>query len=127
MPDDLFDVEGSTTPGEPATVVLRVRVQPGAGRRAVVGRHGRSLKVRVAAPPLEGRANAECLALVAELLDVAPGRVELVGGERARDKRVAVRGVDLAQLRLRLAEALAAASAPRGTRPSGVHSRDARR
>src|SRR5687768_7294312 len=62
-------------------VVLRVHVQPGAGRSAVVGRHGDSLKVRIAAPPVGGRANEATLALLAEVLGLASADVELTGGE----------------------------------------------
>ncbi len=47
-------------------VVLSVHVQPGARRSEVAGRHGDALKVRIAAPPIDGRANEAVLALVSE-------------------------------------------------------------
>src|SRR5207245_2702143 len=76
-------------------VVLAVHVQPRAGRTAVVGRHGDALKVRVAAPPVDDRANEATAALVAEVFDVAATSVQLVSGERSRVKRLRVHGVDL--------------------------------
>jgi hypothetical protein len=90
--DDAGGTGGSATPSE--TIVLRLHVQPGAGRAAVAGRHGDALHVRVAPPPADGRANAAAVALVAELLDIAPSRVELIRGEKSREKRVRVTGVD---------------------------------
>jgi uncharacterized protein (TIGR00251 family) len=98
--DDLFDV-----PAE-GTVVLRLHVQPGAGRTAVVGRHGNALKVRVAAPPQGGRANAACAALVASLLGVATDAVTITSGESSRSKRVRVTGVDVEEVRRLLGEAV---------------------
>jgi uncharacterized protein len=70
-------------------------VQPGAGRTAVVGRHGDALKVRVAAPPVDNRANVATVALLAGVLDVAPGNIEVVGGERSRLKRLRAKGIEL--------------------------------
>lgn len=100
MPD-LSDLYDQAADG----VVLRVHVQPGAGRSAVVGRHGDALKVRVAAPPIEGRANQAMLALLAEELGLAPDDVELVGGATSRSKRVRLAGLDgeEAEKRLRVA------------------------
>src|SRR4051812_39094281 len=83
---DLFDV-----PTE-QTVVLRLHVQPGAGRTAVSGVHGDALKVRVAAPPDKGRANDACRDLVAELADVKPSAVELTSGATSRSKRFTITG-----------------------------------
>jgi uncharacterized protein (TIGR00251 family) len=99
---DLYDVERDA-------VVLRVHVQPGAGRSAVVGRHGTSLKVRVAAPPVDGRANVAATALVAETLGVKEGDVELVSGQRSRLKRFRIAGIEAEDVEFRLCQALAEA------------------
>ncbi|MCU1372826.1 MAG: hypothetical protein JWO68_112 [Actinomycetia bacterium] len=100
--DDPFDVRAD------GTVVLRLHVQPGAGRSEVVGRHGTALKVRVGAPPDKGRANDAVLALVADVLGVARSAVELVAGPTSRAKRVAVRGRTPEEVRLALGNATAA-------------------
>lgn len=69
---------------------IAVHVQPGAKRSAVSGLHGERLKLRIAAPPIGGRANAAAAALVAELLGVARARVRVTAGERSRDKLIVV-------------------------------------
>lgn len=69
-------------------VVLSVHVQPGARRSEVVGRHGDALKVRIAAPPTDGRANEAVLALVSEEFGLARRDVELVSGPSSRRKRI---------------------------------------
>jgi uncharacterized protein (TIGR00251 family) len=99
MPD-FYDVQ------DDGTVVLRVAVSPGAGRSAVVGRHGDALKVRVGAPPERGRANEAVVQLVATTLGAKPKDVTLVSGETSRTKRVAVRGVEVDDVRRRLDDAL---------------------
>ena len=101
---DLFDVERDA-------VVLRVHVQPGTGRSSVVGRHGDSLKLRVAAPPVDGRANAAAVALIAGALGVKERDVELVSGERSRLKRFRVVGIDADDVEGRLRQALVEADA----------------
>ena len=77
----------------PEGVVLRVHVQPRAGRDVVTGRHGDALKVRVTAPPADGRANAAVAAQLARAFGVAPGAVELVSGRTSRTKRFLLAGV----------------------------------
>jgi uncharacterized protein len=91
-------------------VVVAVHVQPGAGRTAVVGRHGEALKVRVAAPPVDDRANIATVALLAEVLDVAPGSIEVVSGDRSRLKRLRVKGVELVDAVERIERALEVAA-----------------
>jgi uncharacterized protein (TIGR00251 family) len=71
-------------------VVLSLHVQPGARRAAVVGTHGERLKVAVASPPTDGRANAALLEFLADRLDLPKSALELVSGPGSRDKRVAV-------------------------------------
>jgi uncharacterized protein YggU (UPF0235/DUF167 family) len=59
---------------------------------------------RVTAPPVEDRANAVLCRLVARAADVAPSRVSVIGGRRARQKLVRVEGVGAAALRARVGE-----------------------
>jgi uncharacterized protein len=101
----------------PEGVVLRVHVQPGAGRSAVVGRHGDALKVRVAAPPVEGRANEATRALLAEALGVPEADVEMTSGESSRAKRFRLKGVDAEEADKRLRVALGEAR-PSSGRPA---------
>jgi uncharacterized protein (TIGR00251 family) len=98
-------------------VLVDVHVQPRAGRTAVVGRHGDALKLRVAAPPADGRANDATCALLAATFGVARSAVSLVSGATSRTKRIRVDGIDgptaAAALDRALAEAVAGPGNPR--------------
>ena len=74
------------------TVVLELHVQPGAKRTEVAGLHGDALKVRLAAPPVDGRANDALLRFIADRFGVPLRNVELRQGGQSRHKRVAVSG-----------------------------------
>ena len=89
-------------PPDPS-VTLRVRLTPRGGRDEVRLLDDGSLAVRVAAPPVEGRANEALRKAVAKALGVAPSRVTLVRGERSREKTLNVEGIDAAGVRARLA------------------------
>jgi uncharacterized protein (TIGR00251 family) len=84
---------------------LRLRVSPGAGRAAIVGRHGDGWKVRVTAAPENGRANEAVLRLLATTLAVPRGAVSLVSGHSGRDKIVELTGLGPALIERRLASA----------------------
>ena len=73
---------------------LRVRLQPRAGRTEVVGEREGVVVIRVAAPPVEGRANEALCAFIAERAGVPKRAVSVVAGERSRDKVVRVDGVE---------------------------------
>lgn len=70
--------------------LLRVHAQPGAKRSEVAGVHGEALKVRIAAPALDGRANAALEDFIAARLGVPRAKVQVVRGPRSRDKQVLV-------------------------------------
>jgi uncharacterized protein (TIGR00251 family) len=78
---------------------LRVRLQPRAGRNEVVGERNGAVVIRVAAPPVDGRANEALRKLVAHRAGVPRSHVTIVRGERSRDKLVRVEGVGEAELR----------------------------
>jgi len=73
---------------------ISVRVQPRSRSDVLAGLRNGVLVVRVVAPPLDGRANDALCRLLAELLGVPCSRVTIVRGERARDKVVAIEGID---------------------------------
>jgi uncharacterized protein (TIGR00251 family) len=69
-----------------------VHVQPGAKRSGVAGLHGDRLKIRIAAPARDGRANDALVAFVAETLGIAKGRVGVAKGAQSREKLLVVAG-----------------------------------
>ena len=85
-----------------ASVTLSVYVTPRASRSEIVGEREGALWVRLAAPPVDGKANDALVALLARWLGVTKAQVELVAGETGRRKRVRVIRIDGAALRARL-------------------------
>ena len=85
------------------SVVVNIRVIPRAARAGVAGRRGDVVLVRLNAPPVEGAANAELLEVLAAALSVPRRAVSIVGGQRSRQKRVRVSGIDPATAESRLA------------------------
>jgi len=73
-------------------ITLTLHVQPGAKHSEIVGMHGEALKIKLAAPPIEGRANEALLKFIAELFAVPLRKVELKQGGQSRHKVVAVIG-----------------------------------
>lgn len=73
--------------------LLKVRAIPGAKKSEIVGEHGGRLKVRLNAPPVEGKANKELLRLLAKQLKLKKNQVSLHTGERSRDKIILLAGV----------------------------------
>ena len=71
-------------------LILTLRIQPKASRDEVCGAHGDAIKIRITAPPVEGKANAHLIKLLAKLFKVPKGQVTLVSGETGRDKLVRI-------------------------------------
>jgi len=78
--------------------LLLLRITPNARKSEVIGWHNEAIKIKIQAPPVEGKANAAVLRFLAEQLEVAAGDLHLCGGGKSRDKRVEVHGLDLAQI-----------------------------
>lgn len=73
--------------------LVDVRVQPRASRTEFAGLLGARLKVRLQAPPVDGRANAALLEFLAAACDLPKSRVSLDAGQTGRDKRVRLHGL----------------------------------
>ncbi len=80
--------------GEQLTLTLHI--QPGAKRSEIAGLHGEALKIRLAAPPIDGRANDALLKFIAQLFEVPLRQVELKQGGQSRHKVILVQGSKIA-------------------------------
>ncbi|MGE3619062.1 MAG: DUF167 domain-containing protein [Acidimicrobiia bacterium] len=100
--EDLFVADGTDA------VLLSVHAQPGAGRSGIVGRHGTALKVKVAAPPADGRANDAIARLLADEVGLPARAVTLVTGASSRSKRFRLEGVEPAAFKAQIDRLLAA-------------------
>jgi len=77
----------------PDGCVLDLSVVPGAKRTEAIGLHDGALRLRLAAPPVDGKANGECVRFIAELAGVAKSRVRIASGLTSRLKVVEIDGV----------------------------------
>ena len=82
--------------------VLQVRVVPNAKRSEIVGVYGEAIKVKVQAPPVDGKANEALREFLAGCLHVPARDIEIVGGGKSRDKMIAIAGLEMAEARDRL-------------------------
>ena len=81
---------------------LAVRVHPGARKNDVAGLHAGAVKVSIAAPPADGRANEALIAYLAELLKLPRARISLVSGVAARSKVLRITGKSAAEVQVAL-------------------------
>ncbi len=71
-------------------LILSIRVQPRASRDEIVGVYGDQLKIRLTAPPVDGKANQHLLRFLASYCQVPRSRVELISGQTGRTKKVRI-------------------------------------
>jgi uncharacterized protein (TIGR00251 family) len=83
-------------------IILDVIVAPRATRSRVMGLHDNRLKIQLAAPPADGKANDALVRFLADALDIAKAQIEIVGGPASRRKTVRIVGVPLHKAVVRL-------------------------
>ncbi len=71
-------------------IILDVRIQPRASKDEIVGFHGNRLKIRITAPPVDGKANQHLIAYLASVFKVPRRDIVLLAGETGREKRIKV-------------------------------------
>jgi uncharacterized protein (TIGR00251 family) len=81
---------------------LKLRIVPNAKRDEVVGEYGEAVRLKIAAPAVEGKANEALLEFVAEKIGVHRRDITLISGEKSRDKVVEIANLDAAEARARL-------------------------
>lgn len=86
----------------PKGVSLRVRVTPRASRNEISGEQGNVIRIRLQAPPVEGKANDALVRFLAGKLHIPRRRITLVSGEKGREKRVLIAGLNIETVAARL-------------------------
>ena len=71
-------------------LVLRIRVQPRSSQEGFAEVVGEQIKLRINAPPVDGKANAQVLRFLAKLFKVPRSQLEILSGETGRDKRIRI-------------------------------------
>jgi uncharacterized protein len=90
-----------------AGVQFDVRVIPGASKNEVAGIQEGALKIKLTAPPVEGKANKACVDFLARLLGLRRSALAIVSGEKSRKKTVSVDSIGRGELEARLKDILA--------------------
>jgi len=81
---------------------LNLFIQPKASKNEIIGPHNGALKVKITAPPVDGKANAELVDFLSDLLDIPKRQIEILKGETGRNKSVEILGLSEDELRRRL-------------------------
>ena len=76
-------------------ITLTLHIQPGAKKTEFAGRHGDALKIRLAAPPVDGKANAALVSFIAEALGLPRSAVNLTSGQTSRRKVLEIAGAEV--------------------------------
>lgn len=74
-------------------VVFTIRVLPRSSRAEIAGIQNDALKLKITSPPVEGKANEECVRFLSDLLGIRKSRITIVSGHKSRNKRIAVAGI----------------------------------
>lgn len=86
-------------PQPDGSLMLSLYVQPRGGQNAIVGLHGEAIKLRLSAPPVDGKANKAIIAFFAKSLKIPKSAVTIKSGLQSRMKKILLSGVDEEQVR----------------------------
>jgi len=81
--NDYFKITGNG-------IVIKVKIVPGASKNKIVGVYNNALKISITAPPVEGKANKECIAYLSKYFDVAKSKIEIISGKSSKNKLIKI-------------------------------------
>jgi uncharacterized protein (TIGR00251 family) len=79
-------------------VILPVRIQPRASKDEIVGEYNGALKIKLTAPPVEGEANKRCIEFLSKRFKIAKSCLEIIKGEKSKDKMIKIIGLGKADV-----------------------------
>lgn len=81
--DDCFKIRGND-------IIIKVKIVPGSSKNKIIGAYNDALKISIAAPPIEGKANKKCIAYLAKYFDVAKSKIEIISGQTSKNKLIKI-------------------------------------
>ncbi|HAJ32331.1 MAG TPA: YggU family protein [Candidatus Atribacteria bacterium] len=81
--DDYFKIVGND-------IIIKTKIVPGSSKNKIIGVYNDALKIFIAAPPVEGKANKKCIAYLAKCFDVAKSKVEIISGKNSKNKLIKI-------------------------------------
>ena len=81
--NDCFKITGND-------IIVKVKIVPGSSQDKIIGIYNDALKIAIAAPPVEGKANKKCIAYLAKYFDVAKSKIEIISGQTSKNKLIKI-------------------------------------
>ena len=81
--DDCFKIRGND-------IIIKVKIVPGSSKNKIIGAYNDALKISIATPPVEGKANKKCIAYLAKYFDVAKSKIEIISGQTSKNKLIKI-------------------------------------
>jgi len=73
---------------------IQVQIQPGSSKDQIIGLHNGRLKIKISAPPIDGKANQNLIEFIAKALGVSKSKIEIVKGRTSKLKTLKISGID---------------------------------
>jgi len=81
--NDCFKITGND-------IIVKVKIVPGSSKNKIIGAYNNTLKISIAAPPVEGKANKKCIAYLAKYFDIAKSKIEIISGQTSKNKLIKI-------------------------------------
>lgn len=81
--DDCFKISGND-------IIIKIKIIPGSSKDKIIGIYNDVLKIIIAAPPVEGKANKKCIAYLAKYFNVAKSKIEIISGQTSKNKLIKI-------------------------------------
>jgi len=81
--NDYFKITGND-------IIIKVKIVPGSSKDKIIGVYDDALKIAIAAPPVEGKANKKCTAYLAKYFEVAKSKIEIISGQTSKNKLIKI-------------------------------------
>lgn len=98
--------KGAKSRKDPQQTLLKVKVVPRSSRNQIIGKEGEIYRIKITAPPVEGKANHALIGYLSDLLEVPKGKVLILSGETSKMKTLGIAGLSAEELHKRLDAAM---------------------